>query len=83
MTNETLLQSMIDKSLTEWQHSQARKNEDHWFSRPNQNKLVFEHAQMLLMNWDITTEEAIRQAQAFVNTYYEMIIKPTTSNYRG
>ncbi len=73
ITDETRLQEMLDNSTTEY-----------WFSRQNQNKLAYEHsAKLLIADSSLTPEDAIREATAFVNAFYNIVLKQTTKNYRG
>ncbi len=73
------LQSLLDVSATAIPESQ-----EYWFSRQNQNKLMFDHASKLLVaDSSYDADSAIREARTFVNAFYNTVLKQTTKTYRG
>lgn len=79
ITDEQRLQGFIDNSSTT-----KPEDSEYWFSRQNQNKLMFEHASKLLVaDSSYDADSAIREARAFINAFYNTVLKQTTRNYRG
>lgn len=72
MIDDTVLHSMIAQS----QYAQAPAEEEFWFSRGNQKRMVFELGAQLLVSEEMTPKEAISMAQDFIDTFYSTTLSP-------
>ena len=72
MIDDTVLHSMIAQS----QYAQAPVEEEFWFSRGNQKRMVFELGAQLLVSEEMTPKEAIEMAQDFIDTFYATTLSP-------
>lgn len=71
--DDTILNSM----LAQTQFGASVQEEEYWFSRGNQKKMVFALGAQLLVSEDMTSAEAIAQAQDYINTFYETTLSPS------
>jgi hypothetical protein len=77
-TDDMRLQSMLDNS------SNDTDDTEYWFSRKNQNKMVLNlAAKLYVAHPTISSEEAIEKSQHLVDSFYKMVLKPTTQKYKG
>ena len=72
MIDDTILASMIAQT----QYSQPPQEEEFWFSRAQQKKMVFELGSRLLVSEDMSPKEAIEMAQDYVDTFYSTTLSP-------
>lgn len=72
MIDDTVLHSMIAQS----QYAQPPVEEEFWFSRGNQKRMVFELGAQLLVSEEMTPKEAIEMAQEFIDTFYATTLSP-------
>ena len=72
MIDDTVLHSMIAQS----QFAQPQE-EEFWFSRANQKKMVYELGANLLVSEEMTPNEAIEMAQEYVDTFYSTTLSPS------
>ena len=72
MIDDTVLNSMIAQS----QFAQPQE-EEFWFSRANQKKMVYELGAQLLVSEEMTPNEAIEMAQEYVDTFYSTTLSPS------
>ena len=72
MIDDTVLHSMIAQS----QYAQPQE-EEFWFSRANQKKMVYELGAQLLVSEEMTPNEAIEMAQEYVDTFYSTTLSPS------
>lgn len=72
MIDDTVLHSMLAQS----QYAQAPVEEEFWFSRGNQKRMVFELGSKLLVSEEMTPKEAIEMAQDFIDTFYATTLSP-------
>ena len=72
MIDDTILASMIAQT----QYSQPPQEEEFWFSRAQQKKMVFELGAKLLVSEEMTPLEAIEMAQEYVDTFYNTTMSP-------
>lgn len=73
MIDDTVLQAMLQQS----QYGKPQQEEEFWFSRANQKKMVFELGAKLLVSEEMTPKEAIEMAQDYVDTFYETTLSPS------
>ena len=73
MIDDTILHSMLAQS--QYSNPPAVEEED-WFSRANQKRMVFELGAQLLVSEDMTPKEAITMAQNFIDTFYTTTLSP-------
>lgn len=72
MIDDTVLHSMLAQS----QFAQPQE-EEFWFSRANQKKMVYELGAQLLVSEEMTPTEAIAMAQDYVDTFYSTTLSPS------
>ena len=72
MIDDTVLHSMLAQS----QFAQPQE-EEFWFSRAQQKKMVYELGAQLLVSEEMTPTEAIAMAQDYVNTFYATTLSPS------
>ena len=72
MIDDTVLHSMLSQS----QYAQPQE-EEFWFSRANQKKMVYELGAQLLVSEEMTPNEAIEMAQEYVDTFYSTTLSPS------
>ena len=72
MIDDTVLHSMLEQS----QYAKAPVEEEFWFSRGNQKRMVFELGAQLLVSEDMTPKEAIDMAQDFIDVFYKTTLSP-------
>ena len=72
MIDDTVLHSMLAQS----QYAQPQE-EEFWFSRANQKKMVYELGAQLLVSEEMTPNEAIEMAQEYVDTFYSTTLSPS------
>ena len=72
MIDDTVLNSMLAQS----QYAQPQE-EEFWFSRANQKKMVYELGANLLVSEEMTPKEAIAMAQDYVDTFYSTTLSPS------
>ena len=72
MIDDTILASM----LAQTQYNQPQE-EEFWFSRANQKKMVFDLGAKLLVSEEMTPLEAIEMAQEYVDTFYSTTMSPS------
>jgi hypothetical protein len=77
-TTKTLIDDTILKAMLEQtQYAGVPQEEEYWFSRGNQKKMVFEiGAKLIVATEDLTAKEAITLAQDYVNTFYDDVLSP-------
>lgn len=76
-TTKTTLDDMILQAmLSQTQYSQPAQEEEFWFSRGNQKKMVFDLGAKLLVSEEMTPQEAIEMAQEYVDTFYSTTMSP-------
>lgn len=73
MIDDTILQSMIEQS----QFAQPAQEEEFWFSRAQQKKMVFELGARLMVSEEMTSAYAIAMAQDYIDTFYETTLSPS------
>ena len=77
----TTTKTMIDDTILEAMlaHSQFSKpqEEEFWFSRANQKKMVYELGAQLMVSEEMTPKEAITLAQDYVDAFYETTLSPS------
>tara|TARA_B110000858_G_scaffold55789_1_gene64836 strand:+ start:2291 stop:2545 length:255 start_codon:yes stop_codon:yes gene_type:complete len=73
MIDDTILHSMINQS----QFAQPQQDEEFWFSRANQKKMVFDLGARFMVSEEMTSEEAIALAQDYIDTFYETTLSPS------
>ena len=73
MIDDTILQAMLSQT----QYSQPTQEEEFWFSRGNQKKMVFDLGAKLLVSEEMTPLEAIEMAQDYVDTFYSTTLSPS------
>lgn len=73
MIDDTILHSMINQS----QFAQPQQDEEFWFSRANQKKMVFELGARFMVSEEMTSLEAIALAQDYIDTFYETTLSPS------
>ena len=73
MIDDTILQAMLSQT----QYSQPAQEEEFWFSRSNQKKMVFDLGAKLLVSEEMTPQEAIEMAQEYVDTFYSTTLSPS------
>jgi hypothetical protein len=62
--------------LAQSQYAQPIQEEEFWFSRGNQKRMVFELGFQLLVSEDMKPKEAIDIAQDYVDTFYKTTLSP-------
>ena len=72
LIDDTVLHSMLAMS----QYAQPQAEEEFWFSRGNQKRMVFELGAQLLVSDEMTPKEAIELAQEFIDTFYATVLSP-------
>ena len=72
MIDDTVLHSMLAQS----QYAKPQE-EEFWFSRANQKKMVYELGANLLVSEEMTPKEAIAMAQDYVDTFYSTTLSPS------
>ena len=72
MIDDTVLHSMLAQS----QFAQPQE-EEFWFSRANQKKMVYELGAKLMVAEEMTPKEAIEMAQDYVDTFYSTTLSPS------
>lgn len=70
--DDTILQAMLSQT----QYSQPAQEEEFWFSRAQQKKMVFDLGAKLLVSEEMTPQEAIEMAQEYVDTFYSTTMSP-------
>ena len=73
MIDDTILHSMINQS----QFAQPQQDEEFWFSRANQKKMVFDLGARFMVSEEMTSLEAIAMAQDYIDTFYETTLSPS------
>ena len=73
MIDDTILAAMIAQT----QYNQPPQEEEYWFSRANQKKMVFDLGAKLLASEEMTPLEAIEMAQEYVDTFYSTTLSPS------
>lgn len=73
MIDDTILHSMINQS----QFAQPQQDEEFWYSRANQKKMVFELGAKILASEEISSRDAIAMAQDYIDTFYETTLSPS------
>jgi anthranilate phosphoribosyltransferase len=77
-TDDLRLQRMLDNSVSD------NDENEYWFSRQNQNKMVLNvAAKLYVANPSISVEDSIKKAQDLINTFYKMVLQKTTKQYKG
>ena len=71
LLDDTMLASMLEKS--QYAHTQE---EEYWFSRNQQKKMVFDLGAKLLVSDDMTPKDAIAMAQDYIDTFYATTLNP-------
>ena len=73
-TKDIIDDTMLNSMLAQSQYAQAE--EEFWFSRANQKKMVFDLGAKLLVSEDITAREAVSMAQDYIDTFYATTLSP-------
>ena len=73
MIDDTILAAMIAQT----QYNQPPQEEEFWFSRANQKKMVFDLGAKLLASDEVTPLDAIEIAQEYVDTIYITTLSPS------
>lgn len=71
MIDDTILASMLNQS----QYAQPQE-EEFWYSRANQKKMVFELGARFMVSEEMTAAEAIAMAQDYIDTFYTTTLSP-------
>jgi hypothetical protein len=72
MIDDKVLQAMLEQT----QYAPPPVEEEFWFSRANQKKMVFDLGIKLLVSEEMTPKEAIEMAQEYVDTFYATTLSP-------
>jgi hypothetical protein len=77
-SDDLRLQQLLDNS------SSDDGDNEYWFSRKNQNKMVLNlAAKLYVAHPSISVEDSIKKAQNLVDTFYKMVLQKTTKQYKG
>ena len=78
MTNtKTMIDDTILHALLEQSQFSKPQEEEFWFSRAQQKKMVFDLGAKLLVSEEMTPQEAIEMAQDYVDTFYSTTLSPS------
>ena len=70
--DDVALQVMLNNT----QYQKPADTTEHWYSFQNQKQLTFHLAANLFVVNDMDADEAITEASAFINTFYQRVMNP-------